>query len=143
MHPYKDFFVYCLSSLKKDIELYPTEEELWKLSGDIKNSPGNLCLHLCGNLKHNIGAVLGGNGYIRVRDMEFSRKGVSKAELLKNIDETIEMISPVLENIKEEALFPNDFYGEGMTIASVLLRIAWHLGYHCGQINYHRRLLTK
>lgn len=58
------------------------------LKGEIKNSPGTLTLHLCGNLNHNFGAVLGGNGYVRNRDKEFTDRNINKAELLKLINET-------------------------------------------------------
>ncbi|MGB5288816.1 MAG: hypothetical protein WBN42_10030, partial [Ignavibacteriaceae bacterium] len=54
-----------LEKLKSEISFFKDEENLWKISGDIKNSAGNLCLHLCGNLQHFIGAVLGNSDYIR------------------------------------------------------------------------------
>ena len=50
---------------------------MWEVSGEIKNSAGNLCLHICGNLQHFVGAVLGNSGYVRKRDEEFSRKECS------------------------------------------------------------------
>jgi len=46
-----------LQRLEEEINLYQTEEFLWNVSGEIKNPAGNLCLHLCGNLQHYIGAV--------------------------------------------------------------------------------------
>jgi hypothetical protein len=48
-----------LLRLEEEINLYQTEEAIWKLGGEIKNTAGNLCLHLCGNLQHYIGARLG------------------------------------------------------------------------------------
>ncbi len=63
-----------LEKLRVEITSYKKEINLWKISGDIKNSAGNLCLHICGNLQHFIGATLGNSGYIRKRDEEFSRK---------------------------------------------------------------------
>ena len=70
-----------LSKLEEEIKLYPTEESVWGVSGDIKNSGGNLCLHLCGNLQHFIGAVLGKTEYHRNRDLEFSASGIPIKEL--------------------------------------------------------------
>jgi hypothetical protein len=52
-----------LLKLEAEIRLYPTDESLWGISRDIKNPGGNLCLHLCGNLQHYIGAVLGKTDY--------------------------------------------------------------------------------
>ncbi|MCU0365470.1 MAG: hypothetical protein MUE93_07380 [Ignavibacteriaceae bacterium] len=67
-------FLRDLEKLKTEISSFKDEKKIWELSGDIKNSAGNLCLHLCGNLQHFIGAVLGNSGYVRNRDAEFSRK---------------------------------------------------------------------
>ena len=54
-----DLFERDLNKLKSEIEQYPDEADLWKKGGSIPNSGGNLCLHLCGNLRHFIGATLG------------------------------------------------------------------------------------
>ena len=69
-------FLRDLDKLKTEITSFKDEKKIWEISGDIKNSAGNLCLHLCGNLQHFIGAVLGNSGYVRNRDAEFSRKNV-------------------------------------------------------------------
>ncbi len=69
-------FLRDLEKLKTEISSFKDEKKIWEISGEIKNSAGNLCLHLCGNLQHFIGAVLGNSGYIRNRDAEFSRKNV-------------------------------------------------------------------
>lgn len=134
-----------LKSLKEEISLYQNESDLWKLTGGLKNTPGNLALHLCGNLKHNFGALLGNNGYIRNRDLEFSQKNVSKQVLLAEIDSTTEMVIPVLESLRSERMteeFPDKSFSEDETLYEALIRLALHLGYHVGQINYHRRILT-
>ena len=144
MKIYKGLFIGNLTSLKEDINSYANESGLWLLKGSISNTPANLALHICGNLKHNIGAVLGNTGYIRNRDAEFSATGVSKQDIISEIDSTITMIGPVFDSLSNDDLlkpWPNEFYGEGQNIGSVLFRLIWHLGYHRGQINYHRRLL--
>ena len=63
-----------LSRLRDEIDRYAAETLLWKTTGEIANPPGNLCLHLCGNLQHYIGGVLGHSGYVRNRPLEFSAK---------------------------------------------------------------------
>ncbi len=134
-----------LENLKKEISLYQNEDDLWKLTGDLKNTPGNLALHLCGNLKHNIGAVIGNNGFIRNRDLEFSAKDVSKAEILKDIEATANIVIPILDSLTDDDLiepFPEASHGEDQVIYDALIRLALHFGYHAGQINYHRRILT-
>ena len=35
-----------LQKLRTEIEAYANEELIWKVSGEISNSAGNLCLHL-------------------------------------------------------------------------------------------------
>jgi len=134
-----------LDNLKKEISLYQNDSDLWKLTGDLKNTPGNLALHLCGNLKHNIGSVIGKNGYVRNRDLEFSKKNISKQDLLAEIESTTVIVIPILEDLTGERLaeeFPEASHGENQTVYDALIRLALHLGYHVGQINYHRRILT-
>jgi hypothetical protein len=74
-----------LVKLEKEIEAYTSVDFLWSTPKGVNNSSGNLCLHLCGNLQHYIGAVLGNSGYKRNRASEFSTNGISKEELLAEI----------------------------------------------------------
>ena len=140
----KQLFTSDLEKLKTEISSYTDEMNLWKISGDIKNSGGNLCLHLCGNLQHFIGAVLGNSGYVRKRDAEFSKKNVSVKELVKEVELTITAVENTLNHLKEERLgekYPRNVFGYEMTTEYFLIHLAAHLNYHLGQINYHRRLL--
>ncbi len=132
-----------LDKLASELSLYPKEELIWAVKGDIKNPAGNLCLHLCGNLQHYIGAVLGESGYIRNRDNEFAAKNISRSNLLKEIAKTKKMLQETLPTITEEQLqsnYPIDVLGSPMTTLFFLLHLTSHLGYHLGQVNYHRRL---
>jgi len=134
-----------LQQLKKEMTAYTNEKDLWLMEGEIPNSAGNLCLHLCGNLQHYIGTVLGNSGYVRHRDAEFSTKDVPVIELLLLIDTTMEEISNTLSNLDSESLtkdYPEQIFGSPMTTEYFLIHLASHLGYHLGQINYHRRLLA-
>lgn len=133
-----------LDRLKAEIEQYPTDADLWKTDGEIANSAGNLSLHLIGNLKHFIGAVLGNTGYVRDRDAEFSTAGVSKKTLLEDIESTASVIISTLEKLTDEDFaqtYPLEVFGEPMTTEFFLVHLTTHLNYHLGQINYHRRLL--
>ena len=40
-----------LDILATEIKSNKDENKLWLLDGEVNNSTGNLCLHLCGNLK--------------------------------------------------------------------------------------------
>ncbi|KXK56628.1 MAG: hypothetical protein UZ05_CHB002000097 [Chlorobi bacterium OLB5] len=138
---YQNYF----NNLKNEISQYKNESDIWLLKGEIKNSPGTLTLHLCGNLNHNFGAVLGGNGYVRNRDKEFTDRNINKAELLKLINETEKTVIPVIESLTPEEMseqFPEKFKDEEQTVYDAVIRLSFHFAYHVGQINYHRRLLT-
>ena len=133
-----------LKKLKTEITSYKDEKKIWEVSDEIKNSAGNLCLHICGNLQHFIGAVLGNSGYARDRDSEFSRKNVPVEEMQKDIDETIVIIKKTLMELDESKLeepYPINVFGNEMTTGFFLAHLTTHLNYHLGQINYHRRLL--
>lgn len=133
-----------LSKLKQELELYKSEENIWIVDKNILNSAGNLCLHLVGNLNTYIGAILGNTGYIRNRPEEFSLKNIPRQELISKIEHTIEMLNTVLSSITEAQLrseYPQLFNDEKVSTEYFLTHLATHLGYHLGQVNYHRRLL--
>lgn len=137
-----EFFDRDLNKLHEEINLYDDEEKLWKISGSIKISGGNLALHLIGNLNHFIGAILGGTGYVRNRDAEFSLKDIPRNKLLNEIEETRKMINFVLSDLKEDDLnknFPVEFLNKTVTTGWLLFHLTTHFNYHLGQINYHRR----
>jgi len=137
-------FLRDLEKLITHITSYKDPSKMWHITGEIKNSAGNLCLYICGNLQHFIGATLGNSGYKRNRDAEFSRKNVSVGELIKEIDKTLEIVTETLKNFEEEKLseiYPINVFGNEMTTGFFLVHLTTHLNYHLGQINYHRRLL--
>jgi len=134
-----------LDKLEKEISLYPTLNSLWEIQGDIKNSGGNLCLHLCGNLQHFIGAILGNSGYVRNREREFSLTGLSAKDLVREIITTKESVKHALTKVDPSLLdknYPIPVFDEPMTTMYFLIHLTAHLEYHLGQINYHRRLVS-
>ncbi|MDZ4715774.1 MAG: DUF1572 family protein [Cytophagales bacterium] len=138
-------FIRDLDKLADEIRQYPDEASVWKLSGAINNSGGNLCLHLCGNLQHFIGTVLGKSGYVRNRDAEFASRDIPRSTLLQSIDETKTAISKAMPTLTAEQLqapYPQEVLGKSVTTIYFLIHLSAHLGYHLGQVNYHRRLLA-
>jgi hypothetical protein len=134
-----------VNKLIEEISLYKNESDLWKLSGEIKNSPGTLALHITGNLKHFIGAQLGKTGYVRERDKEFSARNVSKENLLQGLNEALEIIKNTLPKLSDEDLkkdFTVPFLEKVRPTIEILFILYGHLNYHLGQVNYHRRILT-
>ncbi len=140
-----DMLVRDLTKLKEEINLYKNENDLWKLAGSINNTPGNLCIHLCGSLNHFIGSQIGKTGYVRERDKDFSDKNISRVVLNKTIDELIETIKTSLKFFTDEQMkneYPLEFAGAKRTYGFILLQMLSHINYHLGQINYHRRILN-
>lgn len=143
----KELFERDLKKLKQEIELYRDDATLWKIENSIKNSGGNLCLHLVGNLKTYIGNGLAQIGYIRQRDLEFSDRNVDRSKLYELIDETMEIVNLGLSKVTDaqliESNFPMIIWKKETSMAYTLIHIHSHLTYHLGQINYHRRILDK
>ncbi len=140
---FKDFYLRELDNLHKDISAFTDEKKLWIIAGEIKNSPGNLCLHLLGNVNHFIGAMLGKNGYVRKRDEEFIVKDVPRAKLLADIEATKAVVEKVLSTLDAAELqkdFPVEILGKRST-EYMLAFFLGHFTYHLGQINYGRRLI--
>lgn len=140
----KSLFDRDLKRLRAEIEIYTNEQSLWHIEKNIANSAGNLCLHLIGNLNTYIGATIGQTNYVRNREQEFSLKAIPKTELLKQIDETIEVVNNSLDNLTQDDLakeYPVLVFSERTTTGYLLIHLTTHLAYHLGQINYHRRLL--
>lgn len=133
-----------LNKLIKELESYQNESNLWLIDKGIANSGGNLALHICGNLQHFVGAILGNTGYVRHRDEEFDQKDIPLVELIKEIQKTNDVIKNTLGKVSTSQTmsnYPVDVFKKAMTTEFFLLHLSAHLSYHLGQINYHRRLL--
>lgn len=141
----KEILLRDLTSLEQEIKTYKVESDIWKLGGEIKNTAGNLTLHVCGNLQHFVGSVIGRDGYVRQREEEFGRKDLSAKELLEEINKTKSAVTQALDQISDkdlESIYPLEVFGKPMTFSYFLIHLTGHLMYHLGQINYHRRLLA-
>jgi uncharacterized damage-inducible protein DinB len=134
-----------LRSLRLELEAYPDESLIWAQPAGLPNSTGTLALHLAGNLRHYVGRVLGGTGYVRDRDLEFSARGVSRETLLAELAEADAAIEATLPRLTEAQLaepYPEPIRGYHLSTSDFLLHLAVHLGYHLGQASYHRRVVT-
>jgi hypothetical protein len=137
-----------LDALAGQIGSYPDDESVWRVGGTIKNAAGTLALHVAGNLGHFIGAALGGTGYVRDRDAEFSTRGLSRAELLGRIARCQESVLSTLSGLTDEevrASYPGEEppHLEGASTHFFLVYLASHLAWHLGQVDYHRRALVE
>lgn len=134
-----------LASLRRELEAYTSSEEIWAVPEGITNSAGTLSLHLCGNLQHFLGAILGKSGYQRDRESEFSARAINTDDLLAEIDSTVEAVSTALDNLSHTemtASYPVPFDQRKLPTERFLIHLCAHLAFHLGQIDYHRRMVT-
>jgi uncharacterized damage-inducible protein DinB len=134
-----------VDTLRREIALYPDEASLWRELPGLPNTGGTLALHLAGNLRHYIGATLGGSGYVRDRAAEFATRGLTRAELSALVDQARAEVSRALDLIDPASLdspYPAAFDGRSISTRLFLLHLAVHLTYHLGQLDYHRRMVS-
>lgn len=145
IHDLSILFLRDLDGLQREIELYPDDAAPWAEIAGLPNRGGTLALHLAGNLRHFIGAILGGSGYVRDRDLEFSARDVPRAELLEKAAAArreVEKALAALEPAVLDADYPQPLGGRIISTRQFLIHLAMHLTFHLGQIDYHRRAAT-
>ena len=134
-----------LESLRSELLAYEDERQIWTMAPGVTNPAGTLALHLTGNLRHYIGAQFGDTGYVRDRDREFKARDIPRNELLAGIDMALVAVKAGLAALTEPALeepYPLPVAGVRLQTGEFLLHLAVHLGYHLGQVDYHRRTVT-
>lgn len=138
------FYARDIRRLIEEVNLFSNEEDLWKTQGSVKNSAGNLALHIIGGLNYLIGTTLAQTGYVRDRDQEFSRKGIPRKDLVAQLEQLIPMITGTLTAFtadRMEAEYPLRFDDMNVPNSYVLVQLLAHLNYHLGQVNYLRRII--
>jgi hypothetical protein len=139
-----NFYERDIRKLIEEVNLFKNEEDLWRTQGSVKNSCGNLVLHIIGGLNHLIGATLAQTGYVRDREQEFIRKGVERKVLVAQLEELIPVVNETLGALtpeRMEADYPRFFDKPNTSTNYVLVQLLLHLNYHLGQVNYLRRIL--
>ncbi|MDA8686254.1 DinB family protein [Robiginitalea sp.] len=138
-----EILVRDLNQLHKEVESTP-DELLWATAPGIINPVGTLAFHLCGNLRHFIGAKLGGSDYVRNLESEFSHDPRSKTELLSHIEDTIEQVDAGLGSLSEADLLREmpdpPAQHKGRTVGFFLIQLCCHFHRHAGQLNYLKRI---
>lgn len=139
-----NFYERDLRKLIEEVNLFEREEDLWKVRGSVKNSAGNLVLHIIGGTNYLIGAKLAGTGYVRDRDQEFIKKNVPRKEMVDQLESLIAMLKELLSGFTQERMeaeYPMLFDDMKVPNSYVLVRLSIHISYHLGQVNYLRRML--
>ena len=135
-----------LKAFARELDLYQDDASVWKSAPGITNSTGNLALHVAGNLQHFIGAVLGGTGYVRNRELEFSRSSGTRAEIKAELDAAIAAVEKTLPGLSADvlaAVYPaSPVPGKEIGTALFLQHLCSHASFHLGQAGYLRRVVT-
>jgi hypothetical protein len=134
-----------LEGFKREIQLFPDDASVWRTVPGVTNSAGNLALHVAGGLEYLVGSVLGGTGYIRNREAEFSRRSGTRSELVLALDHAMVVVRDVLWRLPQDRLvedFPEPVLGVRFRTGLFLLHLCAHAAFHLGQAGYLRRVST-
>jgi Protein of unknown function (DUF664) len=135
-----------LTRLIQELQAFPSDETLWQRPTGVKNSAGNLVLHLEGNLREYVGRQLGRVAYSRARDQEFTVTGVSRDDLVQRMEQVKALVAKVLPELSDTDLaapYPERVLETTISSHDFLVHLHGHLNFHLGQIDYLRRILTE
>ena len=134
-----------LDGFVREVEAFPDDMSVWAVLPGVTNSAGTLALHVCGNLQHFVGHVLGGSSYVRDREREFSQRGMSRADLVAHLRAAGAAVDGVLSRLQSAQLdadYPQPLAGQTVNTAQFLVHLGAHLALHLGQAGYLRRVVT-
>jgi uncharacterized damage-inducible protein DinB len=118
------------------------ESEFWAKPVDPGNSVGHLVLHLTGNLNHFVGGQLGGTGYVRDREREFTETEVpGKDAALAGLDDAVATFRRVVGGLSEQQLLAPHPEARFGTVLEALVHLLAHFALHRGQMSYLVRLV--
>jgi hypothetical protein len=135
-----------LNRLIQELQAFPNDATLWERAPGVKNSAGNLVLHLEGNLREYVGRQLGQVAYSRARDREFASTGISRDDLVRRMHDVKELVAQVVSGLTETELasaYPERVLEATLSSHDFLVHLHGHLNFHLGQIDYLRRILTE
>jgi uncharacterized damage-inducible protein DinB len=135
-----------LESLGREIALFPDDESIWRTCDGVANSAANLALHVAGNIRHFVGAEIGGTGYVRDRASEFARRSGSRTEVEAELADAAETVRSVLPRLTEADLSIERTppgVPAPITTQRFLVHLCVHAGFHLGQAGYVRRMVTR
>jgi uncharacterized damage-inducible protein DinB len=143
----KDIAVMILREIdgfQREIELFPDDESVWRTLPGLTNSAGNLALHVCGNLRHFVGDLLGGKPYVRNRELEFGRRSGTRQDLVTELKHAAAIVREVLPGLTEAQLNSEfePMKGRRFRTGLFLTHLCAHTAYHLGQAGYARRAVT-
>jgi uncharacterized damage-inducible protein DinB len=122
-----------------------SEEQFWTRPGPGLNSPGNLCLHLAGNVRQWILHGIGGQPDTRHRDAEFAAEAAqTKSEVWQVLHRTVEESAALIRKLPqprlEEIVRPQNYE---VTVLEAIYHVVEHFAQHTGQIILLTRQYTQ
>ena len=115
-----------LETFRREVQLFPDDASLWQTAPGVTNSAGNLALHIAGNLRHFVGAVLGGTGYVRNREAEFGTKEGTRASVVKELEAAEAEVAATLAKLSDAELLFNAGFKWKLAGQVTLLASAGH-----------------
>jgi len=134
-----------LEGFKRELDLFPDDESMWRTVPGVTNSAANLAMHVAGGLQYLVGSVLGQTGYVRDREAEFGRRSGTRAEVHAELDRAIAVVREVLPRLSDRALdadYPEPVLGISFRTQIGLMHLSAHAAFHLGQAGYLRRAIT-
>jgi uncharacterized damage-inducible protein DinB len=134
-----------VESFIREVELFDSDDALWRTLPGVSNSAGNLAIHVAGNLQHFIGAQLGATGYQRDREREFATRAGTRADVVQQLTAAKSAVVSTLSGLSDSALdrpmpgAPNNLV---IPTGRFLLHLVAHTAFHLGQAGYLRRALS-
>jgi uncharacterized damage-inducible protein DinB len=111
-------------------------EQIWWRPNRASNSPGNLALHLAGNVRQWIVSSLGGAPDFRRRDQEFAERGpMPSSELVKALRASVKDACRVLRRLSATEL-ARIYLIQGLHVTGLnaVFHVVEHFAFHTGQI---------
>ncbi|GAB4358297.1 MAG: hypothetical protein OHK0021_02590 [Bryobacter sp.] len=135
-----------IERLQQQVAAFSSDDALWQRPEGMANTPGNLVLHLEGNLRDFLGRQFCGTSYERQRDLEFSSQGFTREQLQARLVALRQELCGSLAGVPE-ARWEEDSgmerFGITMTWRQFALHLFGHFSYHLGQVDSARRICEK
>jgi Protein of unknown function (DUF1572) len=122
------------------------DQRVWWRPHESQNSIGNLLLHVTGNLRERLLAIVAGQSHERQRAAEFAERAViAKDVLLGRLEAVVALCEQVLDGLVSAQLLALRSY-QGLNqrfdldVLSVIFRTLLHLAGHAQEIVFMTRL---
>lgn len=147
-HPFSTAINEHLDTIAKRLVtcfLVVDDEKLWVDFALNLSSPGNLVLHLIGNLNQYVLKTLGDKNFYRERVKEFRDKpDTSKESLNEMFETTIKECTAVINSLSNEQLSCiYSVQGVEYTGYGILIHATEHLSHHTGQFTWFCKYLFR